>query len=183
MTSIFNECWDFIVKRSEAAGYPVVQDKRELEHVFNLMKDAGSYLEMGSAEGNSLYVLAHALMPGANITYVDYAENHTTQSRNEVIKLLINKGYRVRGFCGNSHDKSIIANARDSYDCVMIDAGHTFDDVMQDAKAYLPMAQKYCFFHDVELPEVRKAFEIQKQGKNYHYFIRSENYGYGIIKI
>lgn len=179
----FNECWDFIVSRSKIGGHPVVQNKEELEHIFNLMKDCESYLEVGSAEGNSLYVLAHALKPGSHITYIDYGEPHTTASRNAVIKLLINKGYRVHGFCGDSHDKSIIASVKNKYDCVMIDAGHGFDDVLQDAVNYLPMAAKYCFFHDVELPEVGRAFEGIKTKRDYHYFIRSESFGYGVIKI
>jgi hypothetical protein len=49
----FDELWRFVVTRS--ASFPVVQEYHELQHIFDLMKGCGSYLEVGSAEGNSLY--------------------------------------------------------------------------------------------------------------------------------
>lgn len=179
----FEECWKFIQDRCEAQSYPMVQDKQELEYVFNLMKGYSSYLEVGSAEGNSLYVLAHALEKGASITFIDYGEAHTTYKRDEIVSLLIAEGYKVRGILGNSHDEAIIKAAQAKYDIVMIDAGHSYEDVKQDIENYLPMASKYCIFHDIELLGVRKAFDEMKTGTNHHYFIRSESYGYGIIKI
>jgi hypothetical protein len=53
---MFDQYWRVIKDRSTT-----VQEYHELEHVFNLMRDCESYLEVGTAEGNSLYVLAHAL--------------------------------------------------------------------------------------------------------------------------
>jgi len=84
----FNDLWAFIVKRSNDASMPVVQDKEELEYVFNLLKDCESYLEVGTAEGNSLYVLANALPVNSEITYIDWAEKHTKENRDFILSRL-----------------------------------------------------------------------------------------------
>ncbi len=181
----FDELWRFIVKRSEESAFPVVQEYHELEHVFNLIQDCESYLEVGAAEGNSMYVLAHALKPGAQITYVDLNEVHTKPKRDAVVTLLTEEGYGVRGIHGNSHDPAVIGAAAGKYDVVFIDAGHSYEDVIADAEYYGNMAKKYIIFHDVNLPDVRKAFELyQHQTGNKSYIIsNSETFGYGIMEI
>jgi predicted O-methyltransferase YrrM len=179
----FDELWRFITTRS--VGFPTVQEYHELEHLFDLMQGCESYLEVGAAEGNSLYVLAHALKQGAEIHYIDWDEDHTRAPRVEILKLLQRAGYNVTPIHGNTHDPIVIqrASAR-QYDVVLIDAGHSYDDVMQDARNYGHLATKYLIFHDVCLPEVNRAFEQYAKGIGASYYrrINSETFGYGIIR-
>lgn len=180
----FDELWQFIEQRLKD-GIVTVQDRTELEHVYNLMRDCecGSYLEVGAAEGNSLYVLGQVV--NGQIDIVDLGEAHTAKPRAEVISLL-NKS--VQQFLGDSTYPETyfgkIVGAR--YDCILIDGGHDYTTVLSDAIQYAPLARKYVFFHDIQLPEVRAAVEwFVKRWKlgTYSMFINSSSFGYGIIKI
>lgn len=183
MHKSFDELWRFICERS--ASFPVVQEYHELEHVFNLLTEYRSYLEVGTAEGNSLYVLAHALKPEGNITFIDYGEDHTKRPREEILELL---GRFIKGILGNSHSYKVIKSPLldDCYDAVLIDAGHSYEDVIADAVVYGSLATKYIIFHDVCLPEVSKAFDwycTQRQDCKAYKMINSETFGYGIMEI
>lgn len=189
----FNEAWDYILKRSEKWRIPIVQDRTELEYVFNLMKDCKSYLEVGTAEGNSLFVLANAMPKGSEITYVDWAENHTKEPRDEVLAAL--KDYKITPVHGDSNDKTThdkVLYDEDcfvlpkTYDVVLIDAGHDDFNVAIDAMYYGCVANKYVIFHDIQLPDVNRAFEWYcrqyHKRKNYR-VVNSESFGYGIIEV
>lgn len=155
-----------------------------MEHIYNLMLDCTSYLEVGTAEGNSLYVFGHALKKGSPIFYIDAAEKHTQPYRE--FKIASMPDYKITGFHGNSHHKDIVEKAKQRrYDCVFIDAGHTYDDVLQDARNYAPLANKYVFFHDVQLSPVMEAYKMWQleSGMKGYEIINSTNYGYGVIKV
>lgn len=183
----FEEAWDFIVKRSADQNMVVVQDKTELEYIFNLMKGCGSYLEVGTAEGNSLYVLANAMPKGSEITYIDWAEPHTKDKRDFILDRL--SDYKITAIHGDSNDEKTASKARRGvpfcYDVVLIDAGHDDFNVAIDALFYGPLARKYIIFHDIQLPDVNRAFEWycrqRPECKNYR-IVNSETYGFGVIE-
>lgn len=72
-----------------------------------------------------------------------------------------------------------------TYDAVLIDAGHDDFNVAIDAFLYGPLAQKYIFFHDIQIPDVNRAYEWycrqRPECRNYR-IVNSENYGYGVIE-
>lgn len=181
----FPDLWKFATRHGD-----IVQQRDELEHVFNLIQGCESYLEVGTAEGNSLYVLSHALKPNSKISFVDLGERHTLQERTEVL-VKINNLHNIHPIFGNSHDVRNIAHANmyGDYDVVFIDAGHRYEDVVLDAMMYGPMAKKFIIFHDIKMPAVDLAFNwyIRETNrdklKNVSKFIKSENYGYGIIRL
>lgn len=181
MSKSFDELWRFICLRS--ASFPVVQEYHELEHIFNLIRGCNSYLEIGTAEGNSLYVLSHSLKENAEITYIDWDEEHTRKPRNQIIEML---NCNINPIHGNTHDSNVInmASIR-SYDVVLIDAGHKFDDVIEDARNYGKLAKKYIIFHDINLPDVDEAFGLyQKEtGFKSYKISNSEHFGYGVMEI
>ena len=177
---MFNDLWNFVENHCKI----LAQNKQEMEHIYNLMIGCESYLEIGTAEGNSLYVFGHALKKGSEITYIDAAEEKTRPYREE--KLSHMKDYTIRGLHGNSHHKDCIEEAQKRrYDIVFIDAGHRYDDVLQDARNYAPLADKYVFFHDVQMPEVMEGFKMWQleSGMKGYTIINSEKYGYGVVKI
>lgn len=179
----FDDLWRYIVQRSQ--GFPTVQEYHELQYVFNLIQGCESYLEAGTAEGNSLYVLSHALKPNSEITYIDWDEKHTREPRELIVRYLESKGFKITPLHGNTHDPEIVKKAQAKYDVVLIDAGHKFEDVITDATNYGKLATKFIIFHDVQLPEVERAFSLyQKEtGHTGYKVINSETFGYGILEI
>lgn len=180
----FAPLWTFVMKRTER-GIMTVQEQHELEFVFNLMREceAKSYLEIGSAEGNSLYVLTQAMPHGSKVLSVNI-EDHTKVARKEIIDIL-GQHWPVFQKTGNSTDPKTIADVKGKYDCVLIDAGHSYDEVLSDALNYGPLAQKYIFFHDIQLPDVKRAVEefAQQTEQTYSTFINSDSFGYAIFEI
>lgn len=177
----FEEHWNFIVKRSQEACIPVVQDKDEIKYIYNLIQGCESYLEVGTAEGNGLYVMAQALSPKAEITYIDYGEKHTTPHRN----FILDKLQPVTAIHGDSNDfdtaKKVFGK---QFDVVFIDAGHDDFNVAIDALFYGPLAKKYLIFHDIKLPDVARVFDWyakQRPDCKALRVINSETYGYGVL--
>lgn len=176
--SEFDQLWNYIKDRCKHT----VQERSELEYVFNLMNGSESYLEIGSAEGNSLYVLGHQVR---EIDYVDFGEAHTAVPRNKIIDILIKNGKKVTAYIGDSNNVNTLPTER-KYDCVLIDAGHSYENVLQDAILYAPLAKKYVFFHDIQLPDVKRAVEYYLSTTNigkYTTYINSDTFGYGIIEV
>lgn len=192
----FDELWQFIVDRSNLDIKPVVvvQDKIELEYIFNLMRDCDckSYLEIGTAEGNSLYVLSQAMKRHPALAFVDLGEHHTESPRDEVLKILESECFYVKDrIHGDSTYpdtllRLTVGKPNKKFDCVLIDGGHDYTTVLSDAIFYAPMATKYIFFHDIQLPEVKAAVEwfVKRWDLGeYSTFINSDTFGYGIIKV
>lgn len=175
----FNERWQWITKRA-GGEMNVVQERHELNHIYNIMEacKCGSYLEIGSAEGTSLYVLGH-MVPGA-VDLIDFGEPHTKDLREQVIKEL---GKPVTQILGDSrHNDTYDQVKNNKYDCILIDGGHDYDTVLSDCRLYVPLASKYVFFHDVQLPQVKRAIDEYLGGKLINIFINSNSYGYGVLK-
>lgn len=189
MNESFEELWHFCQHRREK---PMVQIKEELAQIYDLINGGNcrNYLEVGSAEGDSLYILSHALIGSSpDITYVDLGEKHTEVHRNEIIKIMRSNGMKVRGIHGNSHLRSVVGEASvfGPYDVVMIDAGHELRDVIADAMVYGSMAKKFIIFHDILLNDVGNAFDwyVKMQGFKSVQKISAENssYGFGVITL
>jgi predicted O-methyltransferase YrrM len=183
----FDDLWKDLQERSRRLAIPIVQDYNELEHVYNLIQGCESYLEIGTAEGNSLYVLSQAVKPWSKITYVDLGEKHTTPARDEVLDKLASLGItRPHGIHADSNDPNTLAEITDKYDVVLIDAGHSYKNAITDARFYAPLAKKYVIFHDICLPEVKMAYNeycnIVCHLKHYE-VINSKTMGFGIIEV
>lgn len=173
--SDFKQHWDWALTRGTFQ-----QNYVELEHVYNLMNGCKSYLEIGSAEGNSLYILGSAV--DGSIDYVDIGEAHTDTLRAQAI---INLDKPVSAFIGDSTNPKTYPRD-EKRECVLIDGGHDFATVLSDSILYAPLATKYVFWHDIQIPEVKSAVEwfVKRWslGK-YSTFINSNNFGYGILEI
>ncbi len=163
---------------------PVVQDRSELEYIHGLLSGCKSYLEVGTAEGNSLYVLANAMPKGSEVTYIDLAEKHTEDKRNFILDRL--GDYKVTPIHGDSNDYATLDKVKyNRYDAVLIDAGHDDFNVAIDALFYAPLASKYVIFHDIQLPDVARVFDWycrQIPQKRFYKIVNSNEYGFGVIE-
>lgn len=178
----FDDLWKFARRHGD-----IVQLRNEIEYVFNLIRGCSSYLEVGTAEGNSLYILAHALTDDAKIAYIDWAEVHTKERRDEALEALSPRKVIPIHADTHSHRAIDMANAFAPYDVVLIDAGHLYEDVIMDAVNYGSLAKKFIIFHDTQIPAVRKAFDWYckvKRFKNVEFFQENQSpFGYGIITL
>jgi len=178
----FDPLWRWINARGSVI---TVQEYNELKHVYELMSgcDCKTYLEVGSAEGNSLYVLGHAAQ---EISFIDYGEQHTKVARDEAIAAL---GKPVIEYIGDitTPDTFFKGIHHDRYDCVLIDGGHDYSTVLSDSLMYASLATKYVFWHDIQLPEVRRAYDWFKARwgslGEFSEFINSDTFGMGILKV
>lgn len=178
----FDTLWRFISHRRPS----VVQERSELEHIYNLIAGCESYLEIGTAEGDSLYVLSHALKPGAKITSIDLGEQHTRPYIDQMVRLL-SPDYSVALYRGDSTDYDTYPK-KERHDVVLIDGGHDYKTVLADAIIYGNLAKKYLLFHDIMLPDVRKAMDKFLSDGNiasfkYQEFVNSPTMGFGIVEI
>lgn len=184
ISSEFKQHWDWAASRGKFQ-----QDFTELNHVYDLMKacDCGNYLEIGTAEGNSLYILAHA---ASGIFSIDYGEEHTKDALQQVVDKLGKEMMSTDIITGDSTLPTTLkyglGDLKVKFDCVLIDGGHDFATVLSDSILYAPLATKYIFWHDIQLPQVKAAVDWfvkrWKLGK-YSEFINSETYGFGIMEV
>lgn len=178
----FDKLWEFIVKRRPQ----VVQERSELEHIFGLIIGCRSYLEIGTAEGDSMYVLSHALAPNSTITSVDLGERHTRPYANDVVNI-IKQNHNVALYTGDSTNPDTYPNKK-PHEVVFIDGGHDYNTALSDARMYGKLATKYLIFHDIKLDGVRSAVnkflsESPAICKRYDEFVNSETMGYGIVEV
>lgn len=183
----FESIWQWMKERK----CTYVQDHDELKHICKLAQECNSYLEIGSAEGNSLFAIGNFLNPHSTIVSVDWGEKHTDQYRAEVIKKLREMNHIVVEIIGDSHDaktlESVLAQ-QSTYDLVMIDAGHETYDVMADCQFYSELANKYIAYHDIELQPVRKFWDWKTKHdkysalEHYEFVTPGSPYGFGVVK-
>ncbi len=133
------------------------QDPAEIAAFCALLKRerAGSYLEIGSKYGGSLWLAANALPPGSRIVAVDMplgtkAWKESSASLTACIAQLMGRGYDARVIWGNSTDPAVIAQVRalGPFDAALIDADHRLPGVTADFANYGPMANIVAF-HDL----------------------------------
>lgn len=180
----FQAVWHLLKDRAEHFAIPIVQDYEELKYIFDLISGCKSYLEIGTAEGNSLLAFSYALGPNAEIAYIDYGEAHTANARNAVLDIITQDVQAIHADSNNPIAKETLL--RHNFEVVFIDAGHNYNNVITDAKLYGPLATKFIIFHDVQLPEVKKAFDEYVEERTdckAHSFINSVTYGYGILEV
>lgn len=162
----------------------------ETEELIELARQEGcrSYLEIGSANGGSLWRVARSLPIGSLVVSVDRpkAKSYEGDLRHCGHQLGA-RGYRVSLLLGDSADPVIVEKARSlsPFDLLMIDGDHGDRYVRLDYANYGPMA-RIVAFHDVtprkEAPHygVPAFWEELKQGGRRWHEIRHETDGMGI---
>lgn len=176
----FSSMWKFCKHRGDC----MVQTYSELEYVYGLMRscNAQSYLEIGTAEGDTLYILGSTVANTGRIHWIDKNEPLCRDKRIQIEGLL--KPRKITGYAGLSTDAS--ADLDEMFDVVLIDGAHDYETVLSDSRRFAPLARKYVFWHDVQIEEVKRAVHDYLQDHrrgNYSEFIDSTGMGFGILEI
>jgi len=127
------------------------QNREELFWFLNKIKDAESILEIGSAHGHTLTMMATFAKPGAKIRSIDAGLD--PDGLGASIMGMLKNGYNANMFFGDSTSKEAVEWAKKDgpYDVVFIDGGHDFPVCRLDWENYGPLG-KVVGFHDIYHP-------------------------------
>ena len=158
------------------------QDRQEIEAVARLINAncaVKSYLEIGTAEGGSLYYFGHMLAPHKAVC-VDLAEAHTATLREWVFSEM-KDAIDITLYAGNSTEPAIIDAVKSlgQFDVVFIDGGHDYATVKSDWESYGFLAAKFVVFHDICLPDVKKLWDTIPQPKLS--IVETGKFGMGVV--
>lgn len=136
----------------------------ELNWLYRTAKNQNSIAEIGSWKGRS----THALLSGTN--GIVYAIDHFSGSNNEkeqhkeakekdIFQEFLNNVGKFKNLTPlkmSSNDASLLI---DKVDMVFIDGGHTYEEVCNDIKLWLPKTNKIICGHDYNWDSVNRAVE------------------------
>ena len=119
----------------------------ELLFLYERAKEMDTIVELGSYKGRSTY----ALCSGCNgiVTTID----NFSMSDRQTLEKNVGHFNNLKIMEGNSTD--FVRPA----DMVFIDAGHTYEAVKADIKAWLPFTKKLICGHDYDFDDVKKAVQ------------------------
>jgi predicted O-methyltransferase YrrM len=128
----------------------LLQDLGEFTDFLKLIREekVGSYLEIGSKHGGSLWRVANELPKGSRIVSVDLPHGDGSFKDSEpnlkqCVNVLINRGYDAYLFLADSTDALTVEAVRRlaPFDLCFIDGYHTEEFVRADWMNYGPMAR------------------------------------------
>lgn len=150
----------------------VLQNTIELARFIEILKreGVGSYLEIGSKHGGSLWRVANSLPGGSRVVAVDLPHGDTSFKESQphleaCVAELKTRGYDAHLFLGDSTDAGIVEKVKAfaPFDAVLVDANHTLPYVTKDWENYGPLC-RIVAFHDIgwkDRPEPSKKMPIQ----------------------
>lgn len=182
----FETLWKYLRDRKQFA---IVQDYNELEYAWNLVKGVNpkSYLEIGTAAGDSLYAFGSLLPEDGRIHWIDLAEAFCKKPRDQSVASLSPRA--ITHYAGRSADEAAVWSTKGQrFDVVYIDGGHDYEEVLSDCHCYAPLADKLVLWHDVQMPAVRQAIQDwlssnPRAQKKFRTYTNSETMGYGILEV
>jgi predicted O-methyltransferase YrrM len=108
-------------------------------------------LEIGTATGGTLYLLARAAGPDARFATIDLEQRYDP----EVLRSFAHDRQQIELIVGSSADERTIARVRsvfpDGLDLLFIDGDHSYDGIRQDFERYAPLVRPngVVVFHDI----------------------------------
>ena len=174
---------DIDARSCAARGYwnaiTPMQNKREISALLRLVKEARpkSLLEIGTANGGTLFLLTRVAAPDAKLLSVDLPDGPFgggypawKQSLFQVFPL---PGQRIELIRDNSHDPAVLSQVSkllgdQGLDFLLIDGDHSYAGVKSDFEMYGPLVKSpgLIALHDIDLlPDVRRYWNEIKVGR------------------
>ncbi|GMV82755.1 MAG: hypothetical protein AMXMBFR7_39390 [Planctomycetota bacterium] len=160
---------------------------------------ASRYLEIGSRDGASLFVVAAYLPPGSLIVSVDlpaarWGYPESQRNLQTIAGLLRARGFSFHAITGDSHLNSTLdevhkASGGDPFDALFLDGDHTYEGVSQDWRMYSPLVRigGLVGFHDLirapEYPDVEVGRLFDELRCTHRTDQRFHQYGLGIVRL
>lgn len=123
-------------------------------------------LELGSADGGSIWCWAHNCVPGAHILSVDWFHTELYPDNRHLYGHWAERNTcRIDWIEGDTRDDTTLARVKEfaPFDWLFIDAGHGLTEVSSDWERYGPLVQPggVVAFHDIT-PKMRpKELEVR----------------------
>ena len=180
-------------------GIRLPQNDKEFFWLCSIFDDmhVKKYLEIGSREGGSLFVIAGMLEAGAHVVAVDlpgaqWGRRGSQNYLNEVTKLIRREGLSVDILLGDSHSETTHQRVRgladeQAFDALFIDGDHSYEGVSRDWEMYSPFVRPggVVAFHDLiisdEFPDVGVGHLFEELKENHEWDARQELYGIGVV--
>jgi len=174
-------------------GLKLQQVPEEYAELLLLLKERGvkSYLELGIGNGGSFsvacFMMQEALELGVAVDNLAYG-NLIGQNEKEVLEFIDAIEVDAALQFANCSTDTYFVNRKDMYDCIFIDADHSYVGAKRDYENSLKHINKggLIIFHDINsaaCPGIMKLWSEVKQGKTNWEFIASKTCGIGVIKL
>jgi predicted O-methyltransferase YrrM len=180
-----------------------MQIKGELTAFLGLVSEEPpcSVIEIGTANGGSLFMLARAAASDARIVSIDMPGGEFGGGYREMAIRMIRASrvarQEIRLISGDSHDPVTVAAVKEfaaPADLLFIDGDHTLDGVAADFANYAPLVRSggLVAFHDIVpgptayVGEVPRYWADVKHGRRHTEFVedwRQGGYGIGVLHI
>ena len=147
----------------------IIQNKEELRWLWKKVAERrpSSLLEIGSFQGGTLYILAHACRPQAKIVAVNCGNEDDQKVLRKVVGRLSGEGYRVDLIEGRSEE--VVDKVKElsfRVGAFIIDGDHSYEGVSSDFMLYRDLVAEngIVAFHDIgSWPGVMKFWNELKQ--------------------
>jgi predicted O-methyltransferase YrrM len=148
-----------------------------------------SILEIGTANGGTLFLFAHSASVNAHLISIDLPGGKFGGGypvwKIPLYESFIGTGQTLQLIRGDSHSDAVAQKIKQSLDLLYIDGDHTYEGVKRDYEMYGPMVNKggMIVFHDIVVHpretgcEVSRFWEEVKQGKRYTEIVEDWNQG------
>lgn len=122
----------------------------ELQFLYETSKKHKTIAEVGSFKGKSTHAL---LSGGANVTAIDHFEGSQeeldgTHGQQGIYEAFLENTKVFKNLTVKKMSGEEAAKDGEMYDCVFLDAGHSYEEVKEDIKNWLPHAKKMLCGHD-----------------------------------
>jgi predicted O-methyltransferase YrrM len=148
--------YDFVTEfRYGELDLPLHQLRVEFQEFLELVADIEpvSILEIGTAQGASLFLLSRVAASGATLVTVDLGGYRRSHVR--LLRSFARNNQRIELIRGDSHSQETLENIREAIrhpvDVLFIDGDHTYDGVRCDYEFFSPFVRPggIIAFHDI----------------------------------
>jgi len=192
---------DYCMQMATTWVSPPLQEHEELVRFLDFLKreTVTSYLEVGVRYGGTFEAVMMRRPPGSRGVALDFpggdfGADNSIEFMLGALRRLKRHGYDVSHILGPSSAPEVVMRAaqKGPYDCVFLDADHSYAAIKRDFALYSPMG-KMIAIHDIAAPEGFKSRrgtlvdvarfwrEIKDKYRSHEIIVPGSNMGIGIV--